>query len=576
MKYLIITIFILSGILLQAESIEIPEGIPFFREADPKSGISSVSQETGTYEILEEKRVCLPKNPMMPENKWHPLSANVKFFKVSGNSVKEQWYSPSFVFDKETDSAFFMQGWAPGYEKLFLIFGVLAIFSFFCILKADKKYMDIYGISAVIFLKLSILSYMICCGGMICIAPTDELSFVRIANDIWNCKQNAPWEHIIGYPIFLIPILVLSNSSTFSEIAEFMFFLNGYILMTVSAIFVFIILRKYIKVELWKSLCIIAVWLFGMLFTFPIEDHYRQQFGQFFGTAIVNVLDYRYYSLLIANGFNGMGDIFSMFLILLIVLLSLRMKISPWHFIIISMLFGFSCMVRLNNIFFAPVIAFLYLKSLSRAEYKWKDFVSYGLLSIISFAVAFSPQIIVNKLFYGGLLKFPYSVYHANRAADGFDIASLKTGIPLFFNCNYSYIVLFAAGLIFMKKGFAKTFIVLMIIPLLLFYCGYPVLGGGPVRFMIPMYPLFAAPFMMSWFFESQRALYVKLISPLILACIIFASHPSFAEVKGSDYAPYSIFSYILYAFFVILLLYTIYIESSNFVKYIRSRKVQK
>lgn len=566
----------LCGILLRAGSIEIPEESPFFKDADPKSGISSVSHETGKYEILEEKGVCLPKNPMMPENKWHPLSANIKFFKVSGNSVKEQWYSPSFVFDKETGSVFFMQGWAPVYEKLFLIFGMLAILSLFCIFKADKKYIDIYGISTVIFLKLSMLSYMICCGGLICLAPTDELSYVRIANDIWNLKANASWEHIIGYPIFLIPILVLSNSSTFSEIAEFMFFLNGYILMTLSAILVFIILRKYIKVELWKSLCIIAIWLFGMLFAFPIEDHYRQQFGQFFGTAIFNVLDYRYYSLLIANGFNGMGDIFSMFLILLIVLLSVKMKASPWHFILISMLFGFSCMVRLNNIFFAPVIAFLYLKSLTGAECKWKDMFLCGVLSIISFAVAFLPQIIVNKLFYGGLLKFPYSVHHANRAADGFDISALKTGIPLFFNCNYSYIVLFAAGLIFMKRGFAKTFIVLMIIPLLLFYCGYPVLGGGPVRFMIPLYPLFAAPFMMSWFFESQRSLYVKLLSPFILAVIIASSHPSFAEVKGNGYAPYSIFAYTLYAFFAILLLDVICRELYSFIKYIRNGYVQK
>ena len=159
-------------------------------------------------------------------------------------------------------------------------------------------------------------------------------------------------------------------------------------------------------------------------------------------------------------------------------------------------------------------------------------------MALISFIIVFSPQFIFNYLQLGSPLTFPYVLHH-NNAAKGFMISSLDKGIPFLIGCNYLYMAMAVTGLCF-TAGFRNRIIwTLWIVPLVLFFCGYPVAGASPIRFILPCYIAMIAVLICSnvwksvtnhqkWLILPVIALNVIFISP---CCRLFPHHPFYLEL---------------------------------------------
>lgn len=182
-----------------------------------------------------------------------------------------------------------------------------------------------------------------------------------------------------------------------------------------------------------------------------------------------------------------MSDTISAFLIILCLVLCLYFKKTGTIFIV-SGIFAFSCLVRINNIFFAPLMAYLFWRILEDTKKtSFYDVFKQGLISIFIFLLIFTPQLIFNKLMHGGFFTFPY-IMHPNRAAEGFAMNHVIQGINYLVSCNYIFFAPCSVFLLFMKRSVAKNILVLWSIPLVIFFTGYPCLETNPVRFILPVY----------------------------------------------------------------------------------------
>ena len=231
----------------------------------------------------------------------------------------------------------------------------------------------------------------------------------------------------------------------------------------------------------------------------------------------------------------------------------------------IPAIFSFACMVRVNNILFSPLIAYLLLRMLMVDNTEFKSSIKHMAGACCIFTLIFMPQLILNEYLYGAFYKFAYCL-HANRSSEGFATDKLIAGIPYLFNCNFVYVSLYAASILFIDKRELRVLLILWALPLLLFFCGYPEIVASPRRFIESTYPAmiaaFVAVFPDSFISSPKRTVIFSTLGLLALLTL-----PS-SLASYSYYYIYNWLSYTIYAFFAVLLLWTLIDLVFRFRKY--------
>ncbi len=235
----------------------------------------------------------------------------------------------------------------------------------------------------------------------------DGATYFSMARDILNGKILSKWDRTVGTCLLYVPVMWFTGKD-FPEVGWYVALINGFVLMPACSIVLFFIFNKILKS--WKiSLIAGVLWIVLPFFTFSVQDWNRDAFFMVSGWPEFG-FSWRGYGIQQMLSFNNLIDAFSAFTVFGSVALAMNVPGRYSKLIFSSVLFGFACLVRVNNVMLAPVIAFLFWESLHR---DWRT-LQNCLLDIIiatgAFIFVFDWQLILNKYHFDSLWIFPSSL----------------------------------------------------------------------------------------------------------------------------------------------------------------------
>jgi hypothetical protein len=313
--------------------------------------------------------------------------------------------------------------------------------------------------------------------------PLDEFAFFNVAKGMINWNFIPKWRMTVGMPLVYIPFILIFNAKDMFDIVLPVCIFFACVLMPASIVFVFFIARKLTSSPRCSFLAAL-LWLFLNMLYFPVEGGETKSVFSIFGSDLGEYISTCY--LFIRTGFNSMSGNLAMFTLFAALLLALYMKPRFRMFAIVSAIYGFSCVTRINNVFFAPMIAWLFWCRNKDLLINWKYLLKAVVISISAFIAVFSLQLAANQLNFGSIFIFPYSL-HPTEVYKGFEIGNLNRGINYYFRIHYFSFAATLAALMSMKKRNLKVALILWTMPLTIFFCGYCVLGQ-PIRFLLPVF----------------------------------------------------------------------------------------
>ena len=326
---------------------------------------------------------------------------------------------------------------------------------------------------------------------VVTLAP-DGHTYFTMARDIVNLNINHPWDRSVGTCFVYIPFaLLFSGAKSFLDIAPQLSAFNGFVLMPLCLVLGFLIIRKVCGSG-FKAFFAVLLWIVIPFFYFNIQDFSKEIFGSVIGLPQFSP-GWRLYSLHQALCYNNLIDTSSTFFVFSTVFLALYMPPNWRLAAVVSALYGVTCLVRLNNIFFAPLLAFIFWYRLNPCWKSWPQILRYIVLCVGFFLLTFGVQFVFNKLHVGSFLTFPY-VLVGNGTEKGFEMVCLPMHSKFLIGCNFLFFVLGVWGMIFCKDKYVRNFLILMAAPTAIFFCGHISTTTDPVRFLLSVFlPLTAA-----------------------------------------------------------------------------------
>ena len=181
-------------------------------------------------------------------------------------------------------------------------------------------------------------------------------------------------------------------------------------------------------------------------------------------------------------------------------LLAQKLSFSLRNVFILGCAFGFCCLIRINYIFFAPVLAFVVLEKLPAKDYK--TLLHAFLCAAGGFLTLFIWQLLINFHQFGNPLTFGYSLHYLDFAPEkrpdtGFNWSTLLElrHIKFLLGANKLLMTAGMAGLLFTKERSARIALTLAAVPLILFFLGYTHTYCDARRFILMAFPMLLAAF---------------------------------------------------------------------------------
>jgi len=485
----ILPALLLPWVWSQPGAVRLEAGCPLFSEPEVGAPLLGKLASGGEFVPIETKRRHLPA----PAARWEPLMRYVDFHKIDlGDGASTAWASPGLKMD---------EGMVLNLKKLpqrrFLalaasaLAGLLASLALLKRPASDARERQCWErgaclLFAAVFLRQLLTGVFLGFSEAMEIRPTDEIQYFAIAKAIGTLDLHGQWSYTAGFPLVMLPFTWLWKPESLFDMLESFSVFNSFCLSAGSLAVLFLIVKALSGSEL-KAFATAATLAALPFVYYPFEGWSGNCFRAFFAPPSFDAASYRAYYLFNWTGFNAYSDTASALLALLCVLICLRLRKGAVPAAAVSALFGFACMVRVNNVMFAPLIAYLLMKAnkedLKSPKLAWKALGA----ALGGFLLGFGLQLAINAADFGSPFKFPY-LLHPNAAAKGFLVSSLPFGINYLTQCNMLYMAAGLAGAAFIRDSFKRVVFVLWALPLTVFFCGYPVVEANPVRFLLPAY----------------------------------------------------------------------------------------
>lgn len=472
---------------------------PCFDGASPDAGQLGMTEKPASYRVLEWKRVpYLPRE--FNNGHWFPAEYVLNFYRIRMEDGKEVWASPDLlVIDGKTEVFTFTQERHLPVAVSSLL-GLLLTFVFGSrILRKPFAHGGrgsaggfVLTMYLIVFLKQFFLAAWLYLGNSVQIRLTDERAYFRIACELFHGTTEA-WNYTVGYPLLISPVLSLTGISEagMQKAGELLSACNGYVIMPLCTVMLGIILYHF-SASLRRTFYILCGLSLIPFVIFPYENFPRNFFFIWIDLPSL-FLSYKTYYTLIWSGCNALSDPASNFFILLCILLGIFRARGTWRMMFLSAVFAFACLIRINNIFFAPLIAFLFWES-NKDIFQEKRFTVFwdAVFCLAAFLIVFLIQFLVNLRDFSSPFIWPYALH--DTASQGFQLKTLLSGgMTYFVKCNLLLFSFGIAAMIFMKEKKSRILFILWTFPLTLFFSGYVCFAASPIRFILPALFGFAA-----------------------------------------------------------------------------------
>ena len=539
-KFLFVNVFItLLFSLNAAETILVPENSFLFKEdkKENKWRIKATAQRNFQTEVLKKEKVFLP------QERSRGVCVDAYYLKIPG--TEGLCYFPEVNFKKgrdgrlilhldKIDSLMFL-------GALFFVIGVAALAGYFRLESEKKKYL--LPVSLLFFFWGYASWYIGFVSGAF-ITPSDEIHYFNVAKKIlaWDFTS-MKYRYTIGFPILCIPFILLSGMQGYLDFI--LVYMNFQTFILIPGLFLVLFRFFYAKMGFSRiqSFSILLLWLILMVFYIPIglstNDKVLYVPDTHFSNVCFSIIEQHvYFSFIrfIWLGRNAMSDYAAVFLFIILLYAAMKESRSLIRFFVLSMGFGFLCLVRINYIFFAPLLTFVFYDSFSEM---WKDKRQYlyaAICGTAGFMIIFGWQFVLNKIQFGSPLIWPYSLH--NYGPDrGFVWSVVPHGFKFLFQTNYIYLILGISSLLFLPERKTRVLLFLWIFPLLLFFCGYPIIFNNPVRFTLALYPALLAAIVMNPIWKADWKVRIKSAVVVFCLCIFCKSNLLYLV----DYMPWNL-----------------------------------
>lgn len=487
--------------------------------------------------VVFNKTVYLPyvKKKILIKAK-HPLARYFILYQVVTPNQKTYWVCPETRISKTSNGKIVVRAMP---QKLYWRYWILALSILMLLvpvsvriymhikpadkLKKQPYLKDILHILTILGTCWLSLVLLLIYSDNIITSASDDPGYFQSAIGIINLDFKGPWSYTIGLGLWYIPFIIYYKATEFYDIALPFANFCGFFVMPATMVFIYFIVKKLSHSRIKALICTI------MLSLFPFFYHYIQNWDErFFKSyfALPSILfDNSFYNTILIRGYNSMSDTPSNFLITLCLMLVLYLPSKKRYTALIAFIFGISCLVRINNIFFSPVLAWLFWNRLTESEINWKQIIKNGVIALIAFVITFLPQLFINHYQFGSVLTFPY-ILHNNEAARGFKWAILTTGINFMGAANLAIWAAGLSGMLFIKDRKLRNSLILWGIPVILFFFGYPCIICDARRFILSSFGAMFAAFACLEFW-GQLNLKQKIITFLIIGFGLLFVTPS-------------------------------------------------
>lgn len=435
----------------------------------------------------------------------HPLGKYFIFYKITTPTKKIYWVCPELRISKNSKGIIKItthkqnlswRFWLLGISILMLLVPCIAYPYLYKkqpdVLAKHSSIKDWFNISIIFFVCYFPLILMLIHSDNIIVLGIDDIGYFKTAIDMTELNFKNPWSFTIGLGIWYIPFIVWLGATGFYDIALQFANFCGFIVMPATMVLIYFIIKKLTSS---RHKALISVILLAL---FPFFYHYLQDWNIYYFKSFFSIppmsFQNRFYNVILLRGYNCMSDTPSNFLIMLCCMLILYLPVKIRFIAVISLIYAFACLMRINNIFFAPLIAWLFWIRFNEKDINIKYILKAAVIALFIFVVGFMPQLIINHLQFDSFLTFPY-ILHNNEAAKGFKWEILDIGINFMGGANFAIWAAGLTGMIFIKDRKLKNTLVLWAIPVILFFFGYPCITTDARRFIITSFSAMFAAF---------------------------------------------------------------------------------
>ena len=501
----------------------------------------NIPSTKGRVRLIIKKTTYVPylEKKLFVEVK-HPLGRYFIFYKIAASNKKTYWVCPELRIKKTAKGVARIRfvkrnppwRWWVLALSILMLSAPCAAYPYLSrkrpdILHKFDSIKDWCNISAILGVCCLSLIILLIYSDNIMTSASDDPGYFKTAIETLNWNFKGPWSFTIGLGIWYMPFIIFLNAKTFYDIALPFAAFCGFIVMPATMIFIYFIIKKLTAS---RTKALVAVLFLAL---FPFFYHYIQNwnaryFKAFFAfpPAFFNNC---FYNIILIRGYNCMSDTPSHFLLMLSAMLILYLPARLRFVALISFIYGFACLVRINNIFFAPLLGWLFWMRFSEKNVELKYLLKAAVIASLISLITFLPQLIINYVQFDSFSTFPY-IMHNNESSRGFKWSMLDTGITFMGGANFAIWAAGLSGMLFIRDRKLRNTLILWAVPVILFFFGYPCVFCDARRFILSSFGAMFAAFVCieAW---DDMSLKQKMTSFFVIGSgILFVTPPIYCD----------------------------------------------
>ena len=454
----------------------------------------------------------------------HPLAYIHEFYEVKSSNGLTGFYRPDVIVKEDGKS---LKRCPP--VPVLRITGaiasaVLLLFLLWKALRSGLTEKEIFLIP--ILLRIMLLLITLSKWENIVTAAADEGGYFKTAFDMLKGDWRGPWSFTIGTGLFYMPFIIICKAKEFYDIVPYFNYFTALVLAPMTLGMGFLILRK-LGVSKKKSCIAMCIWAVFPFVAFHLEDWNNLLFQQFFLLPQwFSKFDGRFfYGSCINAGFNAMSDIPGLLVLLCAFYTAVAMPAKYRYACLFGAVYALACLIRINYIIIAPLFICIFLEKFKSSP---RELFTAAAAGAGAFLLCFAPQFICNTIQFGSPLTFGYILHYPeyaplDRPAAGFTwhTFSKLTFLRYLIQVNLPVFAIGTAALWCMRDRRNQMLLVLLAVPLVIFFCGYSHTFCDARRFVFPAFAamlmaLAAAEFWSELSWKELLSLCAALIGTLL------------------------------------------------------------
>lgn len=317
----------------------------------------------------------------------------------------------------------------------------------------------------------------------------DASGYFAAVRQLLDGDFHAQSRYTIGLGFVYLPFILVTGARNVSEISSLIAPVAAVLVYPAAVSLLFLTMRRYLKSAL-IPFCGTAAWLLLCNLFILIEKPFRGGIFSPFGILhTAGSADYIYNSyMLVLHSLNQLSEPWSFLAAALTFFSAWKIRRPLLRACLCGTLFAFACLIRLNNLLFAPLLFLLFLKEDGDFFRNFRHTVAVCAAGALCFLLLFSLQFLLNFLQFGHAFRFPYCL-HDPALYRGFQLENLARSTDFYFRCFAPVLALAAAGILTCADAGRRAFCLLGVFPMAVFFCGISELGQN-YRFLYPVYAM--------------------------------------------------------------------------------------